>query len=140
MWTELAAGFVGLCGGTIVATALAAFVIGLGIIPRYAGITHTGNHLLLYESSLVAGTILGNLVQLYHIRMPFGTPGLALAGLGFGIFLGSWIIALGEVVNVFAIMARRAGLTKGVGLVVLSLAVGKALGSLFQFYILTDLK
>ena len=94
MWTQLAVGFVGLCGGTIVATALAAFVIGLGIIPRYAGITHTGNHLLLYESSLVAGTIFGNLVQLYHIRIPLGMPGLVLVGLGFGIFLGSWILSL----------------------------------------------
>ena len=136
MWTQLAMGFVGLCGGTIVATALAAFVIGLGIIPRYAGITHTGNHLLLYESSLVAGTIFGNLVQLYHIRIPLGMPGLVLVGLGFGIFLGSWIIALGEVVNVFAIMARRVGLTKGVGLVVVSLAAGKTLGSLYHFFCL----
>ena len=34
----------------------------------------------------------------------------------------------------FAIMARRVGLTKGAGLVILSLAVGKILGSLVQFF------
>ena len=105
MLRELLAGIVGLCGGMVVATALAAFIIGLGMIPRYAGVTHTGNHLLFYENSLMLGS-----------------------------FLGSWVIALGEVVNVFAIMARRVGLTKGAGLVILSIAVGKVLGSLVQFF------
>ena len=45
MWQgQVITGITGLCGGAVVATALAAFVIGLGIIPRYAGITHTANH------------------------------------------------------------------------------------------------
>mgnify|MGYP000830295095 CR=1 FL=1 len=39
MLRELLAGIVGLCGGMVVATALAAFIIGLGMIPRYAGVT-----------------------------------------------------------------------------------------------------
>ena len=55
-------------------------------------------------------------------------------GIGFGMFLGSWIIALGEVVNVFAVMARRIGLKKGTGLVILAIAIGKTLGCLFQFF------
>ena len=42
MWVnEVIAAIVGLSGGMVVATALAAFIIGLGIIPRYAGVTHT---------------------------------------------------------------------------------------------------
>ena len=126
MLRELLAGIVGLCGGMVVATALAAFIIGLGMIPRYAGVTHTGNHLLFYENSLMLGS--------YRIHINLGIWCVALVGIGFGIFLGSWVIALGEVVNVFAIMARRVGLTKGAGLVILSLAVGKVLGSLVQFF------
>ena len=51
MLRELLAGIVGLCGGMVVATALAAFIIGLGMIPRYAGVTHTGNHLLIWDFS-----------------------------------------------------------------------------------------
>ena len=46
MWVnEVIAAIVGLSGGMVVATALAAFIIGLGIIPRYAGVTHTGHNL-----------------------------------------------------------------------------------------------
>lgn len=51
------------------------------------------------------------------------------------MFLGGWIIALVEVVNVFAVMARRLGLKKGIGWIVICIAVGKTLGSLFQFFI-----
>lgn len=133
---EIFAAFLSFCGGLMVATALAAFIIGLGIIPRYAGITHTGHHLLLYEDVLIWGTVLGNIAYLYKINIPVGMFGLVIAGGFFGIFLGSWIIALGEVVNVFAIMARRIGLTKGIGLVILALALGKALGSLVQFFVI----
>lgn len=136
MWQgQVLTALTGLCGGAVVATALAAFIIGLGIIPRYAGITHTANHLLLYENCLVLGSVAGNLVSLYNFAIPLGKVGVGAAGLFFGIFLGSWIIALGEVVNVFAIMARRLGLKKGTGLIVLSIAVGKSLGSLMQFFL-----
>lgn len=124
----------GFCGGAVVATALAAFIISLGIIPRYAGITHTAKHILLYEDFLMLGSILGNLIFIYKIPLPIGQAGEGLMGFFFGIFLGSWIIALGEVVNVFAITARRIGLKKGMGLIVLSLALGKTLGSLLQFF------
>ena len=63
-------GITGLCGGAVVAAALSAFIIGLGIIPRYAGITHTGRHILLYEDFLVLGCILGNLVSVYSLKVP----------------------------------------------------------------------
>lgn len=124
----------GICGGAVAAFALGAFTIGLGIIPRYAGITHTGDHILLYEDSIILGTIIGNLLSIYEPFLPFGSQGLAVTGVFFGIFLGSWIIALGEVVNVFAIIARRIGITRGVGLIVLCIAAGKILGSLMQFF------
>ena len=62
----------GFCGGAVVATALAAFIISLGIIPRYAGITHTANHILLYEDFLMLGSILGNLVFVYKFSLPLG--------------------------------------------------------------------
>lgn len=138
MWQgQVITGIVGLCGGAVVATALAAFVIGLGIIPRYAGITRTADHILLYEDCLILGAVTGSLVSVYQIAIPFGRIGLGIAGICFGIFLGSWIIALGEVVNVFAVMARRIGLKKGTGCIVLAIAIGKTLGGLLQFFILT---
>lgn len=135
MWQgQILAGMVGLFGGAVVATALASFIIELGIIPRYAGITHTAKHILLYEDCLMLGAVIGNLVSIYKISMPLGRIGLGIVGLGFGMFLGSWIIALGEVVRVFPIMARRIGLKKGTGLVILSIAIGKTIGCFLQFF------
>lgn len=65
MWQgQVITGITGLCGGAVAATALAAFVIGLGIIPRYAGVTHTANHILLYEDCLMLGAVAGNLVSI----------------------------------------------------------------------------
>ena len=134
MWQgQIFVGMVGLCGGAVVATALAAFIIELGIIPRYAGITHTAKHILLYEDCLMLGAVIGNLVSIYKISMPLGRIGLGIVGLGFGMFLGSWI-ALGEVVRVFPVMARRIGLKKGTGLVILSIAIGKTIGCFLQFF------
>ena len=87
MWlNEVIAAIVGLSGGMVVATALAAIIIGLGIIPRYAGITHTGHNLLLYEDALILGTFLGNIFYLYQIHVPFGHWGLAVIGIFIGMF------------------------------------------------------
>ena len=73
MWQgEILAGIAGLCGGAVVAVALAAFIIELGIIPRFAGITHTANHIFLYENCLMLGSFLGNLIYIYHLSVPFG--------------------------------------------------------------------
>lgn len=80
------------------------------------------------------GAFLGNLLYLYQGGISLGTAGLVLMGIFSGIFLGSWIIALGEVVNVFSVLARRLELTRGIGLIILSIALGKTLGSLFFFW------
>ena len=81
MWFyELVAAIIGLSGGMVVATALAAFIIGLGIIPRYAGVTHTGHNLLLYEDALILGPFLGNIFYLYQFHLPFGQLELAVHG------------------------------------------------------------
>lgn len=136
MWKgEILTGIAGICGGAVVAVALAAFIIELDIIPRFAGITHTADHIFLYENCLMLGSFLGNLMYIYDVYVPLGRIFIGITGLFFGIFLGCWIIALVEVVNVFAVMARRLGLKKGIGWMVLSIAVGKIMGSLFQFFI-----
>lgn len=126
--------FVGLCSGITIASGVVAFIISLGIVPRYAGITKTADRVQLYEDSSVLGAVLGNLWYLYQGKLPFGTIGLAVYGIFSGIFLGSWIVALGEVVDIYAILVRRMGLVKGIGLVILSMAVGKVIGSLYFFF------
>lgn len=72
------------------------------------------------------GAVLGNLLFLYQEALPLGNAGLAVYGSFSGIFLGSWVVALGEVVNIYAILVRRIGLVKGIGLVILSMAAWKS--------------
>jgi stage V sporulation protein AB len=134
MFGEIFLGFTGLCFGVVIASGVVAFIISLGIVPRYAGITKTADHIGLYEECAMLGAILGNLLFLYKWHIPVGSAGLAVWGIFSGIFLGSWIVALGEIVNVYAIMARRVGITKGIGLIIISMALGKMLGSLLFFW------
>lgn len=134
MLVKLWLGFLGICFGIIVASGAAAFVISLGLVPRYAGITRTAQNVRLYEDCSMLGAFLGNVLFLYSGRLSLGNSGLAIYGVFAGVFLGSWIIALGEVVNIFSIMARRIGITKGIGLIIIVMAVGKTLGSLLFFW------
>ena len=107
MLEQIFLGFTGLCSGFIIAGGLTGLMIGLSIIPRYAGITHTADHILLYEDIIFWGTELGNLFFLFHWNIRFGTPFLILYGLFSGIFLGGWIMALAEMADIFPIFARR---------------------------------
>lgn len=134
MWAQIGLGALGLCFGVIIASGAVAFIISLGIVPRYAGITRTADCIRLYENCSMLGAFLGTVLFLYGGSFPVGIPGLVLIGSFSGIFLGSWIIALGEVVNIFSILARRIGLTRGVALVIFSMALGKSLGSLLYFW------
>ena len=131
---EIFLGMLGLCMGTTIASGVVAFIISLGIVLRFAGITGSAAQVRLYEECSMLGAVLGNVVFLYQRALPLGNPGLAVYGSFSGIFLGSWVVALGEVVNIYAILIRRIGLVKGIGLVILSMALGKVVGSLWFFF------
>lgn len=73
-------------------------------------------------------------MYLSDVQLPFGTVGLILYGGFSGIFLGSWIIALGEVVDIFAVTMRRLGIIRGIQLLILAMAAGKTAGTLFYFW------
>lgn len=134
MWTQIGMGFLGLCAGGVVASAAVAFLIGLGIIPRYAGITHTADRILLYEDTMMLGALAGNVFYVFHLRIPLGSWGLGTYGLFAGIFLGGWILALAEMADIFPVVARRIKLQHGIPVVVVAIALGKIVGSLWFFY------
>ena len=77
MWQQLFLGFLGLCSGIVIASGVAGLLIGLSIIPRYAGITHTGDHVMLYEDAALLGIIFGNLFVLFRC---FPSSRLLLSG------------------------------------------------------------
>lgn len=125
---------IGFCAGVIIAGGVVGLLIGLSIVPRYAGVTHTGKHILLYEDITLLGILFGNFFYLYKWHIPGGAFFLILDGLFSGIFLGGWIMALAEMADVFPIFSRRIKLTDGIRLTVIAVALGKTLGSLLYFY------
>ena len=106
MWQQIFLIFVGLSSGIIIAGGVVGLMIGLSIVPRYAGITHTADHMLLYEDMTFLGIVLGNLFCLFQPSLPLGNIFLILYGIFSGIFLGSWILALAEVADVFPVFCR----------------------------------
>ena len=134
MIQQIFLGFIGLCAGVIIAGGITGLLIGLSIVPRYAGITHTADHILLYEDITLCGTVFGNLFYLYEWKLPLGIPFLILYGLFSGIFLGGWVMALAEIADVFPIFTRRIRFQKGMSIVVICVAIGKTAGSLFYYF------
>ena len=103
-------------------------------VPRYAGITRTADSVLLYEDMTLLGFVFGNVFCLFHFSLPLGIPFLIVYGVFSGIFLGSWILALAEVASVFPVFFRRIHLTEGFPAVILSIAVGKCIGTLIFYF------
>ena len=134
-------GIVGFSSGFLVAGGVVALMIGLGVITRFIGITHTARHAELYEDAILAGTIAGTVLTVFDVKPHVFVPGIAgaavliLFGLFMGMFVGGWIMALAEVVNVFPVFCRRMGIVKGMSWLVIALALGKTAGCLMHFYL-----
>lgn len=125
---------IGFASGFIVAGGVVALMVGLGIITRFIGVSHTAKHVKYYEDAILLGGIGGTIVTVYEVSLPIGVWFLVLGGLFIGVFVGGWIMVLSEVINVFPVYCRRLGITKGLSWIVITMAVGKVLGSLMLFY------
>ena len=134
MWQLIFLIFFGLCSGIVIAGGVTGLMIGLSIVPRYAGITHSARSILLYEDMTFAGIFLGNLFYLFQLHIPGGQLMLILYGFFSGIFLGGWILALAEIADVFPVFFRKIRLAEGFVPVIISISLGKCLGSLFFYY------
>lgn len=135
MWAkQLFLAGVGLSAGFIVAGGIFSFIISLGIVSDFADRTHTGRHVLLYEDTIALGGILGTIFFIFRIHLPFGRIILPVFGLFGGIFVGCWAMALAEMLNVFPIFVRRIKLIKCIPYIILSVALGKGLGTFLYYY------
>lgn len=124
----------GLSGGVIVAGGMFTALFTVGLIPRFAGKTHTGSHVMIYESAVVCGTIFWNLSSLYEFSLPFGNVLLVFFGLFAGIFVGCLALAIAEALNGIPIFARRINFRRGLGIGILALAFGKGIGNIIYFF------
>lgn len=131
---QLLLGFIGFSAGLTVAAGLFSFIISLGVISDFADRTHTGRHVLFYETCVAVGGSLGNIFMIYRIPLELGYVPLALFGLLAGIFSGCWAMALAEILNMFPILIRRIRLIKCIPYIIVSLAIGRGLGALLFFW------
>ena len=125
--------------------------VTVGLVPRFAQKTHTANKIIWYENCIVMGTIVGCLISVYAPFWQTWIGEAALAGISnwefwsglllaiFGIFAGMFVgcfaIAIAEMLNSIPIFVRRIRLGKGIGIVMLFLALGKTIGALLYFYL-----
>lgn len=139
MWSSISSIVIGLASGFFVSAGVFALITALSLIPRMADRTHTGAYAKRYEDCVLLGGMVG--VILYFLReydkqFPLFFSSLLLIFTGFfiGIFVGTLAISLAENLNVTAVIGRRVKLHKYFGVIILSFAIGKILGSLVFFY------
>lgn len=131
---QLALGFIGMCAGGVIAAGVFAFLAIIGVFPRLIGKTKTNKHILLYETWIILGGITGNIIDLYEFPILMG-GGLLLGifGLAVGVFVGCLVMSLAETLKALPVMNRRIHLAVGIQYIILSIGIGKLLGSLFYF-------
>ncbi|WP_024296024.1 stage V sporulation protein AB [Lacrimispora indolis] len=126
--------FIGLSAGGIIAAGVFAFLAIIGIFPRLIGITHTKKHIMLYESLIILGGVLGNVWDIYEFPIGFGgNLVLGIYGLSSGIFVGILVMSLAETLKALPVISRRIHLAVGLQYLILSLGLGKLIGSLLYF-------
>jgi stage V sporulation protein AB len=123
----------------------------IGVIPRFAGKTHTADKVLWYEEMVIWGTLAGALVTVFPEKCSqlfaqfldyLGQPQiwqviartvLGAYGLFSGMFVGCLALAIAEMLDSIPILARRISFRQGIGIVVLGVALGKIAGAILYF-------
>lgn len=150
MWIkQILMAVMGLSFGALAAGGVFTVFLAVGLIPRFAGKTHTGYQVFLYEEMVVLGSVTGCILSVFHDYLPIGrwmsemlpysiwyaigSMILILFGVFAGIFVGCLALAIAEMLDTIPIFARRIGFRHGLGIVITAMAVGKALGSILYF-------
>lgn len=131
---EVILGFIGLSAGGFIAAGVFAFLAIIGVYPRLIGKTHTNKHIMLYESAIILGGILGNIWDIYKFPLGFGgNLFLGVYGLSAGIFIGCLVMSLAETLKALPVISRRTHLAVGLQYLILSIGLGKLVGSMIFF-------
>ena len=137
MWTEILLAVIGLCSGMLVSGGVFTVLIAVGLMPRFAGKTHTADKVFLYEEMVIWGTIIGGVLSIFSPQFGnLGLPGIIIIGvfgLFAGVFVGCLALAIAEMLDTIPIFARRIGFRHGLGIVVVAMAIGKMIGSALYF-------
>jgi stage V sporulation protein AB len=124
------AALVALGEGLVVGTALASFLVVLGVVPRLARLTGSERWVRAYEAAIGLGAFAGACLEARPVRLGLPAAAAAVPSLAMGLFVGMVSAALAEVIDVLPILRRRlAGPGRWLRWLVLALAAGKTLGS-----------
>lgn len=144
--------FTGISFGLLSSAGVFTVFSTVGLVPRFAGKTHSAKEILLYENMIVLGTIIGGLISIWpetwnrafmRLEEAAGNPSfwlifqnfcLIIIGLFSGMFVGCFALSIAEMLDSIPIFTRRISFRKGIGLAVCSVAAGKLFGSLFYFW------
>lgn len=127
--------FVSFSLGIIVSGAIFSFIAMIGVVPRLAQKTDTANCIKLYEEIIIVSGLWGatTLILDYNFSIfPFIIIILSMCS---GIFLGCLAVSLTEVLDVIPILTRRGNIANGLKFFMLSLALGKGIGTILYFYL-----
>ena len=142
-------GVLGMSFGLMTAGGVFTVLLAVGLIPRFAGKTHTGRRVMLYETMVILGTMAGDIMSVFEPQIGLaaleagipetfwrilGQSVVLCYGLFAGIFIGSLAMAIAEMLDSIPIFARRIGFRHVLGIAVLAMALGKAAGSLYYFW------
>lgn len=131
---QMLLGIIGLSAGGVIAAGVFAFIAIIGIYPRLIGKTKTYRHVCLYETVIVTGGILGNILDIFEIPIGFGGQALlGLCGMSIGIFVGCLVMSLAETLKALPVISRRVRLGVGLQYIILAISLGKMTGSLIFF-------
>lgn len=148
MGRQIFLGILGVSAGVLVSAGVFTVLLSVGLVPRFAGKTHTGRHIFLYEEMIVLGTLAGDFLSIFVREKSAGLQemarlgpvvraaaptALSLFGLFAGIFVGCLALAIAEMLDSIPILTRRIGFRHGLGLMVLAVALGKLAGSMLYF-------
>lgn len=133
--------FVGISAGGIIAAGIYAFLAIIGIFPRLIGTTGTKSHILLCETMMIIGGILGNIMNLFWIprlslvlSSSVGILILGVWGMATGVFVGCLVMSLAETLKALPVLSRRIHLSVGIQYMIISIAIGKFVGSMIYFW------
>ncbi len=133
--------FIGSCAGGFTAAGLFAVINSIGVLNRIAYVTGIQNRTNLLENMVVIGAVIGNIWWIFDIsvfRSASQTCLIAaiIISVFSGMYIGLFLVCLAEAMKALPLFLRKIRISKVIGLLILSIAVGKCVGELFYFLVL----